>query len=98
MAMRAPLPGHAGFDLTFDNQGFNGIVGTFTVLEAVYDLTTPQPTVVSFAADFDVQADAAHVTGHVYYNYYMTGGIEQPRGGGFLHFSKVVHVRVILRR
>jgi hypothetical protein len=62
-------PGHPGFDLIFNNRGFNEEFGTFTVLEAAYDFSTPNPTVVSFAATFDIQGDASHLVGHVYYNY-----------------------------
>jgi hypothetical protein len=71
----ATMPGQPGIDLDYSNNGFNSIEGHFTVLEALCDVTMPQPTVISFAATFDVQADAFRVVGHVYYNFSPSGSV-----------------------
>src|SRR5262249_30096516 len=63
------LPNQPGLEIAFNSHGFEDIFGTVNVLEEAFDFSQPQPQLLSFAATFDVQADTAHIVGHVYFNF-----------------------------
>jgi hypothetical protein len=62
-------PGHPSFTIAIDGSEGNMVSGKFTVLDACFDYSTPNPTVVSFAATLDILEDADWRSGHLYYNY-----------------------------
>jgi hypothetical protein len=62
-------PGHPAFTAAIDGWQGNMAAGEFTVLDARFDYSTPNPSVVSFAATFHIFEDGDLVDGHVYFNY-----------------------------
>lgn len=69
--------GHPGLDLIVDNYLCNTLTGKFTVLQAVFDYSSENAQLISFAAQFEQLCDGAPypATGIVYYNYTPTSSL-----------------------
>jgi len=90
-AQRAPFydPGHPGLEVTGDGRGCNMLTGSFTVHEAQYDYSGPEPRVVHFAASFEQKCDGGPGTllGTLFYRYTgsknlysISGKLTDPQG------------------